>query len=1408
MRFSFYILFCLTILLENAGAQQAATAGNAIKHSFSKGFVENKGQIHDQADQPNPSVLYLLNRSGMNIQLRKNGFSYDTYVMKSIVHSPESLVSEHKPRDYGLKTKDSLLTTSYEFQRVDIELINSNPNVQLNPEEPLPGYFNYFIGSTEKGVTNVHHYKTVTYKNIYKNIDLVFTLDQNNKPEYNFVVHPGGKVSDIQMEYKGMDNIQQTEKTELSLKVTHGIFTDAIPLSYELENKKNIDVVYALNKDNKVSFTSPGYNSDNTLIIDPVPTLLWGTYFGGSVDDYSNSIAVDTNNGNIVITGSTTSPAIATVGAYHVSYVAAQDAYTAKFSPEGTQLLWATYYGGSGLDQGQSVAVDRNSNVLITGFTNSNNLPTTPGAHQTTFAGGNYDVFVAKFSSDGTTLVWGTYYGGGYGDRGFGVTTDANNNVFVTGGSNGTGMGTAGAWQQNYAGGAPGALHNGFVAEFNPATGALTWGSYFAGSGDTESNGITLDGAGNPLITGETDSQNAIATVGAYQSVYLGGCSIPTPAIANAFVAKFSADGTQLKWGTYYGGGVGSPCNVFANANDGEEAYGITTDASGNVLITGFASNNDHVATPGAYQTSLAGGVPGNKDAFVAKFNSSGTQLICATYYGGNGTDDQATGIAVDKSGNILISGYTNTSAGTPGFIIATPASQQSFYGSLSSGVPLDAFVAKFNSNCTQLLWGTYYGGGGADYGQGIALDSNGNALVTGYTTSTNLISTAGTYQPVLDGTGTNDAFIAKFEDTCKTTTSVNGINKPCLGGSTTFTASATNGTLFYSYTWLPSSGLNTTTGAVVIANPTITTNYTMTVTDASRCTVTIGLTVTVNSIPSLIVTSSTTICQGSGQTLSVTGADSYLWIPAASLSSPTFSVGTASPTVSTTYTVIGTDIGGCSDTLSTSVGVYVSPTVSLSSNTTICAGSTADLSAAGAISYTWLPSASLSSSTGTSVTASPTASITYTLTGTGANGCNSGGTVEIVVNPLPTFLVSPNITICSGSTAAISATGTVNYTWSPASGLSSSTGNLLIAAPSVTTTYSITGTDVNGCNSGAGIEVTVNPLPALLVPQNVTVCAGNTTTISATGAVNYTWSPASGLSSVTGSSVIAAPLNTATYTIVGTDANGCSDSVAITIDVSPNTLIAINITPANATICSGTSTLLSASVVTSQPPVVYLWNPFTGISSNTNSTVTADPLLTTSYTVTGTDANGCTNTVGVEVTVNPLQTVSVGNNVTITFGTSTTLSVTPAGGSFSWTPADGLSCNTCSGPVVSPTATVLYYVTRTDNNGCMATDSIQVTVLPLCNGVFVPDAFSPNGDGQNDVLLVKTTDVTCIQSFLFRIFDRWGNKVFETLNIQTGWDGKYHGKELDDAVFVYELTVTDLDNNTLAKKGNISLVK
>lgn len=395
-------------------------------------------------------------------------------------------------------------------------------------------------------------------------------------------------------------------------------------------------------------------------------------------------------------------------------------------------VIFSTYLGGSGFDQGYAIAVDSLGNGYVTGTTAAADFPTTPGALQTNYGGG--DAFVAKLNPAGSALIYSTYLNGASGN---GIAVDAVGSAYVTGEAGPLSFPTTpGAFQTSPMG------YDTFVAKLNPAGSALNYSARFGGNFDDFGRGIALDGVGNAFITGWTVCRATTCTfptVNAFQPNYAGGNN-------DAFVTKINASGSALIYSTYLGGGK------IINATD-DWGEGIAVDDSGSAYVTGYTYSPDFPVTPGAFDTSRAG-----LDAFITKFTPAGTSLVYSTFLGGTGRD-QGQGIAVDASGTAYVTGLTE-SADNPftvqneGFPV-TP-------GAFQPKGSFDAFVTRLNAQGSALIYSTYLGGtSGVDRGWAIAVDFAGNAYVTGDTTSTDF-PTANPVQGIYGG-GLSDAFVTKL---------------------------------------------------------------------------------------------------------------------------------------------------------------------------------------------------------------------------------------------------------------------------------------------------------------------------------------------------------------------------------------------------------------------------------------------------------------------------------------------------------------------------------------------------------------------------------------------------------------------------------------------------------------------
>lgn len=524
-------------------------------------------------------------------------------------------------------------------------------------------------------------------------------------------------------------------------------------------------------------------------------------------------------------------------------------------------------------------------------------------------------------------------------------------------------------------------------------------------------------------------------------------------------------------------------------------------------------------------------------------------------------------------------------------------------------------------------------------------------------------------------------------------------------------------------YSW--STGATTSS---ITVTPTSSTNYTITGKNTSGCANTKTLSVTVNVVPIVVVTN-TAICNGGMANLIASGATAYNWNTGAATSSIS-----VMPTSNTVYTVTGTT-SGCSNTKTVSVTVNTTPNVIIT-NTTICSGSSVNLIASGASSYTWSTGAVASS-----IFVSPTNSTNYTVTGSNGN-CLNTKTVSVTVNTSPIVAVT-NTAICNGGMASLLASGASSYNWNTGATTSS-----ISVMPTSNTVYTVTGTS-SGCTNTKTVSVTVNALPLTSV-NSTTICAGSTATLTASGASTYSWNTGATVANLT-----ASPTTNTTYTVTGISAAGCVKTATANIVVGSAPAITVNST----SICTGSSATLTASGVTT-----YTWN--TGANT---SGITVNPTSTTVYTVSG-NLVGCASSAvkTTTVTVNALPTVTL-SIITgpLCINSSTqALSSSPAGGVYSGTGVSGSVFN----PTASGAGTFTYAYSYTNTAGCSATTSHTVSV-GLCTGIAESNIVSIISIYPNPVneLLYVTIESSLINNSTIELYDMIGNLVLtEKPSIET----------------------------------------
>ncbi|MFT6844098.1 MAG: gliding motility-associated-like protein [Flavobacteriales bacterium] len=1467
------------------------------------GFIPNQGQLTNTDGHLVPNINYYT-KGNMAWYFTKTG--WHMVVAKRTGNQSPSVANAEADFDAAQFALDTL-----QMHRVDVRLKNARIDLTLTAEKPLAHYYNYYYGHCPDGITNVHPYETMTYKNVWDNIDIVFVMKENGPStgsgygiEYDFVVHPGGNPNDIQLEYKGQEELELTEnQTALNIITPLGNIHETLPAIYQRQPSEcqlsgveveqsdaevterqlsepvlslelsepalnevevtelGLSVVEAKPETSlpgyytltptapntyQVSFQVPHYNTDLALVIDP-----WATFVGGSAEDKAFDMDID-NLDRVAITGFTLSDNFpATPGAFQTNKGVDEDIFIATFTETG-QARWITYYGGTnyGFDYGYSIASDSQNNLLVGGYTNSgfvgggvytNDFPTgadaaqgyvyTPMSPQSPYLSNlPDDAFLLKFDENGQRL-FGTLFGSSdQADGIFDLAIDATDNIVVTGLSRSDDL--------------PGAVNtypsttsrsSAFVSVFAP-TGLISW-TYYLGnaSGKTRGRSVSIDNTGAIVVTGLTQA-NGFSTDGTTNQ-----------GKNDLFVARFTnTAAATLDWCTYFGGAADESTLLTNTLGTQNDIHQVVNDAANNIYLMSI-SQSDGLGTPGVYQENRVPGdgiSPPNVDEYdniLVSLSSAGTVRF-ATYLGGSDKDgEQASGIAIDKRGDVLVTSSTLSND--------IPTWPVGGYQINKNGTGESMYMAKF-TNMGQLICGTYYGGDGVRV-YDMEIDSKGFPVLAG-STSANFPTSASPNPPNTvfqsNNAGSTDAFILKLCSPCGETADgalivdedeqEHPANVSMCAGDTIILIPGLDLTnsrgidvfppmdLFdeVTYEWTDLSGpallpggftyvktmsangdrlqvVPTVSGTIdlelkvsygscpvyknitidVIAAPTIdvlpadvticpydapynfvfnlvgTAPWTLDIVDknnnpvlgipdcaGSPCNIAFAdsgcyklvkvtdaacftdydeeFCLNFYDLPTatiaVVAPDDADICPGETVDLEVTFADGTpnygfkytkdnLPLGGLPVSPATDPVHTLAEQGAGVYKIIEVSDDNCLQAITDqeiTITEHPLPALTITNvehsnadNTIyICAGEDATIILAFTgtanydVSYNH-PINGASNLTATSGTANLVVidAGTYTFTGIKDANCDNTGlttSINVVVNALPTVVANTTNTntICDGDALTLAGSGANTYVWD-----NGVTDNVAFN-PGVTTTYEVSGTDANNCVNTDQIQVVVNPLPTVTAnATSTTICDGDAVTLTGSGASSYVWD-----NGVT-DNVAFNPSATTTYTVTGTDANNCVNTNQIQVVVNPLPTVVANAT--STTICNGDAVTLSGSGANT-----YIWD--NGVSDN----VAFNPGVTTTYEVTGTDANNCVNTDQIQVVVNPLPSiVANATSTAICDGDAVTLSGSGAN-TYVWdnSVVDGVAFN--------PSATTTYTVTGTDANNCQNTGQIQVVVNPL----------------------------------------------------------------------------------------------
>jgi len=555
-------------------------------------------------------------------------------------------------------------------------------------ESPTSSVTNYILGNNpSKWKTGIEDCAVLRYSEIYPGIDLIYkTLDGNLK--YEFVVAPHADPGLIQMRYPdaGMLDVYDDR---ITVSKSGSSFSDIGLWAFQGE-EATVDIVCAFQTQdmNTISFHVGPYEESKVLVIDPVLSLVYSTYLGGSDDgDYGMSIAID--DGYIYVAGYTYSTNFPTYNAMNSTNNGASDCFVTKLTADGQSLVYSTYLGGNTFELIYDISVE-SGYAYISGHTESGNYPTTPDAYNESSNGGMYDIFITKLAADGQSLNYSTYLGGSSDDYGYGIAVE-NGFAYISGHTGSANFPTTlNAYDTSYN-----ANSDSYVTKLAVDGQSLIYSTYLGGSASECANGIAVE-SGYAYVTGYTYSTD-FPTVNAYNSTHSGQ--------QDCFVTKLSADGQSLVYSTFLGGA----------SNDRGNDIAVEV---GRVYITGYTQSSTF-PTFNAYDYTYHGAT----DVFVTKLATDGQSLVYSTFLGGY-SSDIGEGIAVE-SGSVYITGSTSS-----GDFPTANAIDPTYNGGAT-----DVFVTKLATDGQSLVYSTFLGGSNGDFGKSIAV-GNDSAYITGSTTS------------------------------------------------------------------------------------------------------------------------------------------------------------------------------------------------------------------------------------------------------------------------------------------------------------------------------------------------------------------------------------------------------------------------------------------------------------------------------------------------------------------------------------------------------------------------------------------------------------------------------------------------------------------------------------------------
>ena len=1241
-------------------------------------FKENKGQWEN-------NILFKAQLPAGQLYLEQNKLTYQFFNEKDMVRMGDL----HHGWIKNPQTSDSILN----LHAFEVEFVNALKS-QTKADHFCSDYENYFIGNdSTKWAIDVKKFQDITYQNLYQGIDLKLYSGDNNGLKYDFIIAPEADATQIQLQYNGQNNISINKNGQLVISTSVNTLVEQKPYAFQLIDGKQKEVKCNFKLiDNILSFDFPkGYDKTLPLIIDPA--LIFASYTGSTADNFGYTSTFD-DDGNLYGGGVVYGVGYpTTLGAFQTIFNGGSiDIGITKFNPYGTTLIYSTYLGGAGNDYPHSLIVNHNNELLIFGTTRSLNFPTT-ASYDFTYNGAS-DIFVAKLSTNGDTLLASTYVGGS-GDDGLNkgnplkfnyaddfrgeIVVDETDNVFVVSTTQSIDFPTtAGVFQSSFI---LGDLNlNACIFKLSPDLITLEWSSYFGGSMDDAAYSLQFDELGNILFTGGTKSWDLPVSATAIKPT-LGG-------VMDGYITKITSDASTILACTYIG------------TDTLDQTFFVQLDTANNVYVLGQTNGNYPITPVGVYADS-------NSGQFLHKLTPNLDSTIFSTTFGsGTGNVDIApSAFLVNDCNYILISGWGGN--------------LNSFFGlspfSSTNGLPVtanaqqpitdgqDYYLAMFGENAESLIYASFFGGNNSrDHVDGGTSRFDKKGMVyqavcasCGNLATNDFPTTPGAWSNTDNSPNCN---MGVFKLDLTNLTAIADVYVTpyyCIGETVHFQNLSIGG---ISYLWDFGDGETSTDFEPYhVFDSAATYSVMLIVLDSTTCNILDSdfVTVYIRPLPEFIIDTIAGVCVGDTLQLQASGSDSYTWTSSSTISDTSIANPMVWPSTSTTYSVSVEAVCGA-DTLSVFVEVF-QPNFSIQPDTIICRGQSAQINASGGGGYLWSPSSSLNFDSIANPIATPDTTTIYSVNITDVNQCVWDTFMTVVVDTsLTSALASADVTICLGDTAEIYATEGRNYLWSPASSLTNPTDSFTLAFPTETTTYVIESS--NTCNSA--FDTVVVSIHQVVYDDNNAICMGDSAQLEVFEGDIFTWLTNFNISDTSISNPMVWPDSSMFYTIAVESFCGI-DTVAVFVEVfQPN----INIIE-DVFICRGQSATLNAS-----GGVAYSWTPSSSLNMDSIVNPIATPLNTTTYSVNITDINQCVWDTFTTVFVDTILPIAVASDdVTICNGDTTALFVVGER-DYLWSPAISLSSPTDSVTLAFPTETTSYLVETTNSCGSVI-DTVVVSI-------------------------------------------------------------------------------------------------